>query len=149
MRTWGAALVATATVAIPVAATELDVARQGIVRTLTESSAAWSAGDLDSFMTCYADDPATSYVGGGGRLVTGYRAIRDMYAQRFGGGSRVAMGILSIDIETLKLLAPDYAYVVGRFHLRRSAADGGDASGLTTLVFRRQAGRWLIIADHS
>ena len=80
--------------------------------------------------------------------MTGYKAIRDMYAQRFGGGSRAAMGSLSIDVESLKLLAPDYAYVVGRFHLRRDAG-GGDATGLTTLIFKRQSGRWLIVADHS
>lgn len=107
-----------------------------------------SAGDLDRFMTCYADDPATSYVGSG-KLVTGYQAIRAMYASRFGGGSRAAMGMLTIDIDSLRLIADDAAYVVGRFHLRRPAADGGDVTGLTTLVFRRQADRWLIVADHS
>lgn len=142
-----AALVAT--IAVPAAAADLSAAQQGVTRALADSAVAWSAGDLDRFMTCYEDDPATSYVGGGGRLVTGYRAIRDMYAERFNGGSRAAMGALSINIESLRLLSPDYAYVVGRFHVRRSAADGGDATGLTTLVFHRRAGRWLIVADHS
>ncbi len=149
MRAWSAAIVAVATFAVPAAATGLDAARQGIVQTLADSSAAWSAGNLDRFMTCYADDPATSYVGSAGQVVTGYKSIREMYAGRFGGGSRAAMGRLSVDIETLRLLAPDYAYVIGRFHVRRDAADGGDATGLTTLVFQRRAGRWLIIADHS
>ena len=67
MRLWGAVVVAAATLAMPAAAADLDAARQGIVQTLTQSSAAWSAGDLDRFMTCYADDPSTSYVGGAGR----------------------------------------------------------------------------------
>ena len=134
-------------ISAPAAAVD-DAAQRGIRQTLADSAAAWSAGDLDRFMTCYADDAATSYVGGG-KLVTGYQAIRQMYASRFGGGSRSAMGVLTIDIESLRLIAADAAYVVGRFHLRRPAADGGDVTGLTTLVFRRQAGRWLIVADHS
>lgn len=147
MRGWGATIVVAVTMATPVAAAD-EAARQGIMQTLADSAAAWSAGDLDRFMTCYADDPATTYVGGG-QLVIGYQGIRTMYANRFGGGSRAAMGTLTLDIERLRLLGDDVAYVVGRFHLRRAAADGGDVSGLTTLVFRRQAGRWLIIADHS
>lgn len=147
MQVWKATIVAAAAMAAPVAAAD-DVARQGIARTLADSAAAWSAGDLDRFMTCYADDPATSYVGSG-KLVTGYQAIRAMYASRFGGGSRAAMGMLTIDIESLRLIADDAAYVVGRFHLRRPAADGGDVTGLTTLIFRQQSGRWLIVADHS
>lgn len=149
MRALGVMAAVVATIAVPGTAADLDATRQGITRALSDSAAAWSAGDLNRFMTCYEDDPATSYVSGGGRLVTGYRAIRDMYAQRFGGGSRAAMGALSVDVESLRLLGPDYAYVVGRFHVHRAAADGGDATGLTTLLFHHRAGRWLIVADHS
>lgn len=148
MRTMAAAAVI-ATITAPAVAAEVDVARQAINEALRDSAAAWSAGDLASFMKCYEDGPKISYIGGGGRLVTGYQAIRDMYAARFGGGSPAAMGALSIDIENVRLLSSDYAYVIGRFHLRRAAADGGDVTGLTTLVFHRRAGRWLIIADHS
>jgi ketosteroid isomerase-like protein len=123
-------------------------ARRGIQAVLDASAAAWSAGDLDRFMTCYVDAPTTTYVSGA-HFVQGYPAIRAMYAERFGGGSRAAMGQLSLEILNLRLIDARHAYVVGRFHLRRAVADGGDASGLTTLIFERIPAGWRIVADHS
>ena len=115
---------------------------------LDASAAAWSAGDLDRFMTCYEDAPATTYVSST-RFVQGYQAIRAMYAERFGGGDQAKMGQLSLEILDLQLLDQRHAYMVGRFHLRRQAAVGGDASGLTTLLFTQTARGWRIVADHS
>ena len=54
------------------------------------------------------------------------------------------MGQLSLEIVDFRLLGVDHAYVVGRFHLHRDAAHGGDASGPTTLVFRRTPAGWRV-----
>jgi uncharacterized protein (TIGR02246 family) len=130
------------------AAPQAVQAQAAIQAALDASAAAWSAGDLDRFMTCYENAPTTTYVSGT-RFVHGYDAIRAMYAERFGGGSKAAMGQLTLEILDFRLLDKDRAYVVGRFHLHREAAAGGDASGLTTLVFKRSPAGWLIVADHS
>ena len=114
---------------------------------LDASAAAWTAGKLDLFMTYYADEPTTTYVSGG-RVVTGYRAIRDMYASRFGGGG-AAMGRLTLEILDFRLLGPDYGLVVGRYHLFRPQDPPAGLSGLTTLVFRRTPAGWRIISDHT
>ena len=56
------------------------------------------------------------------------------------------MGILSFDILHVNRLSPEYYFVVGKFHLKRTV---GDASGHFTLVFRKIKGQWKIISDHS
>lgn len=121
--------------------------RIAIQSVLDASGAGWNAGDLDRFMACYQDAPTTSYVSGM-RFALGFSAIRQMYAERFAGG-KAAMGELSLEILDLRMLDAKRAYVVGRFHLHRDTAAGGDVSGLTTLLFDRTPTGWRIIADHS
>ncbi len=142
----GIAAIAVAT--SPAIAAQPDAARTAVQSALDVSAAAWSAGDLDRFMTVYENAPDTVYVGGG-KMVRGYKAIHDMYAARFGGGSAAAMGQLTLEILDFRSPDRDHAFVVGRFHLHRDAASGGDASGLTTLLFHRTSAGWLIVADHS
>ena len=134
--------------ASPAIATQPDAARVAVQSALDASAAAWNVADLDRFMTLYENAPDTIYVGSD-KMVRGYRAIHDMYAARFGGGSAAAMGQLSLEILDFRMPDRDHAFVVGRFHLHRDAASGGDASGLTTLLFRRTPAGWRIIADHS
>jgi uncharacterized protein (TIGR02246 family) len=144
----GAAMMAISGAAVPAAAATAETAKTQVQAVLNDSAAAWSAGDLDRFMTCYEPAPTTTYLSGG-RFVHGYDAIRAMYAERFGGGSKAAMGELTLEIVDFRLLGNDYAYVIGRYHVHRDAASGGDASGPTSLVFRRTGQGWRIIADHS
>jgi len=148
-------MMAGAAVAIAISATTATVAaepaaqvRAAVQATLDASAKAWNAGDLDRFMACYERAATTTYVSGT-RFVQGYDAIRASYAERFGGGASAAMGQLSLEIVDFRMAGPDHAYVVGRFHLHRDAAHGGDASGPTTLLFKRTTAGWRIIADHS
>jgi ketosteroid isomerase-like protein len=80
-------------------------------------------------------------------VVKGYRAIRDMYAARFGGTSG-ALGQLTMEILDFRPLGPDYALIVGRYHLK-PAKPGPEASGVFTLVFHKSAAGWRIISDHT
>jgi uncharacterized protein (TIGR02246 family) len=144
--TAGAAAIAVA--ASPAGAAQPDLARGAIQTVMDASAAAWSAGDLPRFMTLYEDSPETLYIGGD-RVVRGYAAIGAMYASRFGGGSAAAMGQLSLEILEFRQMDRDHAFVVGRFHLHREAASSGDATGLTSLLFKRTRNGWRIVADHS
>jgi uncharacterized protein (TIGR02246 family) len=136
--------VATGAVASAPAA-QAQIAVQAV---LNASAAAWSSGDLDRFMACYEKAPTTTYVNAT-HLLHGYDAIRAMYAERFGGGTSAAMGQLTLEIVDFRMIGDANAYVVGRFHLHRDAAHGGDATGPTTLLFKRTPTGWRIIADHS
>jgi ketosteroid isomerase-like protein len=47
------------------------------------------------------------------------------------------------------MLGPEYAIATGRYHLARSAAGGGDATGIFSLVWQKSADGWKIILDHT
>jgi ketosteroid isomerase-like protein len=131
------------------AKTKNEAANQAeISKTLQASAAAWSRGDLAAFMQCYDDSPNTEYVKSTG-VVEGFAAIRDMYASRYGNGSAHAMGRLSLELTNYRQLGAAYALVTGHFALTRAKSDGGDASGVFSLVFHRSSAGWHIVYDHS
>lgn len=121
--------------------------RQAIADVLDRSAAAWTRGDLDGFMACYEDGPETTYIRPDGP-VRGAAAVRAMYAARFKPGGR-GMGRLTTELLDVRGLGTDYALVTGRYRLERIAAEGGEAHGVFTLVFRRGPSGWRIISDHT
>lgn len=138
------AVIVPAAQARPAAASQL--ARTAIAAVLNDSASGWNTGDLDHFMSCYEKAAGTTYVSGG-KLVSGYDAIRAAYATRFAGGT-ADLGKLALSILDFRMIDADHAYVVGRFQLHRTGP-AGDVEGLTTLLFRRTAAGWRIVADHS
>ncbi|TCV93396.1 uncharacterized protein (TIGR02246 family) [Luteibacter rhizovicinus] len=120
--------------------------QQAIGQALDASAAAWSAGDLKTFMELYERAPNTRYVSAKG-VVEGYDAIEAMYASRFKTPGASGMGKLTLEVIDVKLLGSQYAFVIGRYHLKPETGD--TVSGLTTLLFHKVGTRWLISADHS
>jgi uncharacterized protein (TIGR02246 family) len=112
---------------------------------LDKQAADWNRGDVDAFMTSYENSPNTTYVGKS--LARGYQQLLESYKKRY--ATREAMGTLHFSDVEVRLLGADAALVTGRFHLQRTAAGGGDASGTFTLVFRKTAAGWRIIHDHT
>jgi ketosteroid isomerase-like protein len=121
--------------------------QEAISHALQASAAAWSKGDLGTFMQCYEDSPNTQYVKNTG-VVQGYAAIHDMYAARYGTGGP-GMGRLSLELMEYRQLGAAYGLVTGRFSLARAKAAGGDATGIFTLIFHRAKSGWHIIYDHT
>lgn len=113
---------------------------------LDASAADWSAGKLDAFMALYDDSPETVFIGGD-KIVSGYRAIHDLYAGHYGTGDAKAMGHLNVEIVHFRELEPATAFVVLRYHLLKDGAK--EATGLSTLVFRKLPSGWRIVSDHS
>ena len=111
--------------------------RQEIEELLSRSAAAWSAGNLDAFMECYEESPDTLYLSGN-RFVSGYEAIRSMYAERFGG----IMGSLKIRVLEIRSKETSHAKLVGTYSL-------GVYSGNCLFVLLKTARGWRISADHS
>lgn len=129
--------------AVPFAA-HAESARNAIAQALNDSAAAWTRGDITQFMALYEHSPATRYINAHG-VVVGYDAIQASYAARFKPGA--SMGKLSIEISDVKDVGPDYAFVIGRYTLVPES--GATASGITTLLFHKVDGRWLIVVDHT
>lgn len=110
---------------------------------LAAQVAAWNRGDLETFVASYSDE--TLFVGT--EVTRGNRGVLERYKRTY--STREKMGTLEFEGLEVKLLGNEYASVLGRFHLTRSAAGGGDARGIFTLLFRRVDGRWKIILDHT
>jgi uncharacterized protein (TIGR02246 family) len=115
----------------------LECMRQEIEALLSRSAAAWSAGDLDAFMECYEDAPDTVYVSST-QFVSGYAAIRAMYAERFGR----TMDRLEFNVLQLKPIETSHVLVVGSFRV-------AGQSGNWSLLLRKTAQGWRISADHT
>ena len=113
---------------------------------MTHSEEAWNRGDLAAFASYYEDSPETTFMG---REVVrgGVQAILERYRKAY--PNREAMGTLSFANIHVRTLAPDVALVTGEFHLQRTAAGGGEATGKYTLILRKTPAGWKIIHDHT
>lgn len=115
------------------------------VRTmLSHSAEAWNAGDLERFLSDYADDPTTSFMADSGPRY-GIDWIRANYAPRF--APEADRDSLRFEHVHARALGRDHAMATARFVLFRH--DSTTASGPFTLVLRRTDGRWKIIHDHT
>lgn len=112
---------------------------------LADQQIAWNRGDIDAFMRGYKDSADTTFIGQ--TIRQGYDTILARYKKTF--PTRAAMGRLDFSGVTVRMLGKDNAVVTGRFHLARTAADGGVAHGVFSLVFERDPDGWHIILDHS
>ncbi len=110
---------------------------------LDTQQAAWNRGDLHAFMQGYDKDAV--FVGDA--IQRGSAEVLARYLKRY--PNREAMGKLTFSDLEVHLLDAGHAYVIGRFRLERSAAGGGTASGLYTLLFRNTSAGWTIILDHT
>ena len=125
------------------AATAQSADEKAIRGIMDEQIRHWNNGDIDHFMGGYWENDSLMFVGSKG-VTYGYGNTMANYHRNY--PDKEHMGILSFDILHVNRLSPEYYFVVGKFHLKRSM---GDASGHFTLVFRKIKGLWKIISDHS
>ncbi len=122
-----------------------ESAQSGVAALLARSASAWNRGDLDTFMQTYENSAQTQYISSTA-IVHGYGAIRARYAGHYHPGH---MGALSVSDLVVRPLGARYAVASARWHLARTAAAGGNVSGLFTLVLHRNSQGWHIITDHT
>ncbi|MFN5321009.1 MAG: YybH family protein [Planctomycetota bacterium] len=113
-----------------------------IVKVLELQRAAWNRGDILEFMETYWKDDRLTF-SGGGQTMRGWQATLERYQKSY---PREKMGQLRFDEIECELLAPDAALVLGNWHLDLK---GERKDGNFSLVMKKNAGRWLIIHDHS
>jgi uncharacterized protein (TIGR02246 family) len=120
---------------------DVDAIRQ----VLADQESSWNKGDVEIFMHGYKDSPETTFIGK--TITQGYQVILGRYKKGF--ATREAMGTLDFSDLNVKMLGRNYAVVTGKFHLARTAAGGGEASGVFSLIFEREPEGWRIILDHT
>ena len=128
--------------ATPAAAASREAARGAVAAVIERQVQAWNRGDLEGFVSVYADDAA--FVSPTG-LTRGRQAVLDRYRTRY--PDKAAMGTLALEIVETRLAGAGSASVVARWSLAYPGKP--TASGLTLLVFHRSGDRWLIVQDAS
>jgi ketosteroid isomerase-like protein len=118
---------------------------QQIRQVLDDQTAAWNRGDIPAFMDGYDKSGSTTFVST--TVTKGHAEVLAGYLKRY--PTREKMGTLRFSDLEIKMLGSEYASVLGRFHLDRSAEAGGEAAGIFTLVFHRTAEGWKVILDHT
>ena len=113
-----------------------------IRKVMDKQTEAWNRGDVDAFMQTYWKNDSLLFVSN--PPTYGWQTTLDRYKKAYPDAA--AMGKLSFNLLQLKPLSPEYYFVLGQWHLKRSI---GDVGGYFTLLFRKINGEWLIIADHS
>lgn len=118
--------------------------RKAILATLDRQTTDWNAGNVKAFMVGYWPSDSLTFIGKVG-VTYGYAATLNNYKRRY--PDRASMGKLKFTILKVEFPAKDVAYVIGKYHLTRPQV--GDAEGHYTLLWRKIAGKWLIVSDHS
>ena len=118
-------------------------AQTAIKKVLDAQVQAWNRGDIETFVTYYAED--CTFVGK--QMVHGRSAVLARY--RTGFPSVAAMGKLSFLELDVRPVDQQVALVTGKFHLDRAAEAGGPADGIFSLVMQLKNGNWQILLDHT
>ncbi|HLH33405.1 MAG TPA: SgcJ/EcaC family oxidoreductase [Alloacidobacterium sp.] len=120
-------------------------AESAIKQVLADQVSAWNRGDISTFMQGYKNAPDTTFIGK--TIRRGWQQVMDRYKDSY--STKEAMGKLEFSDLTVRMLGPEHAVVTGKYHLTRTAAGGGDASGIFSLVWEKSAEGWKIILDHT
>jgi hypothetical protein len=110
---------------------------------LNRQTLAWNRGNIDEFMSGYWKSDSLMFVGKSG-VTYGYTNTLNNYKKNYSDSAQ--MGKLFFDLLQVKKLSAEYYWVLGKWFLKRSV---GDIGGHYTLLFRKIAGKWMIVADHS
>ncbi|PCI35234.1 MAG: DUF4440 domain-containing protein [Flavobacteriaceae bacterium] len=114
-----------------------------ITEVLNQSALDWSNGDLEAYMNAYWKSPDLKFIGSRG-VTYGWQQTLDNYKKGYPSSDHT--GTLTFDLIHVDFLAPEVYSVIGKYHLERPV---GEANGIFTLVFKRIAGKWKIVIDHS
>jgi len=119
---------------------ELDV-----IKVLLKQEAAWNRGDIDGFAEGYKDSPDTLFINS--QIQRGYASMKEAYHRNY--PTKENMGQLTFSDLEVHPIDEKVAVCIGKFHLDRSKKNGGNASGLFSLVLEKTDAGWKIVVDHT
>jgi ketosteroid isomerase-like protein len=114
-----------------------------IKKVLYDQSAAWSAGDLETFMNGYWKSDSLMFIGSKG-ITYGWDQTLANYKR--GYPDKAHTGKLDFEIHHLQKVGAESYFMIGKFKLTREV---GDASGYFSLLWKKIDGQWKIIVDHT
>lgn len=114
-----------------------------IRKLLTDQQTAWNRGDIEAFMKGYWQSDSLLFIGSKG-VTYGYSNTYQRYKNTY--DSPAKMGQLKFEFLHFFPLCSDTWMIVGKWQLTRSA---GDVGGHYTLIFKKIAGEWVIVSDHT
>ncbi|WNJ17280.1 nuclear transport factor 2 family protein [Pontibacter sp. G13] len=118
--------------------------RADILAVFAKQEQNWNDGDIDGFMEGYWKSDSLTFIGSKG-ITYGWQQTLDNYHQSY--PDRVAMGRLTFKILKMYAMGDNKtAFVIGQWHLDRAA---GDVGGHFTLIWKKIAGKWVIVSDHT
>jgi uncharacterized protein (TIGR02246 family) len=120
----------------------LGNARAEITAELQRQSAAWTRGDLDAFVTSYAEDAQFASPSG---LTVGRAEVLARYKKRYGSDAST-MGALTLEILDVRASGSG-ASVLARWKLVWPGKE--DKSGLTLLYMEKRPDGWRVVHDAS
>lgn len=104
---------------------------------------AWNNGDINTFMQTYWKSDSLMFIGSTAPTYS-WQATLERYKKAY--PDTATMGKLAFNLIKLKQLSPEYYFVIGEWHLKRTA---GNISGYFTLLFKKINGNWVIVVDHT
>ena len=116
-----------------------------VIKVLMAQEAAWNKGDLEGFVQSYKDSPDTLFITS--MVNRGFAGMVDSYKRDY--PTRAAMGTLGFSDLEVHPLDERFAVVIGRYNLERGKKEGGNATGLFSLVMEKTDKGWKIIVDHT
>lgn len=114
-----------------------------IRKVLAAQENAWNSADIEVFMEGYWKSDSLMFIGSRG-VTYGWQPTLESYKKGYPDAE--AMGKLTFTVFSLQVLSKESAYVIGKWHLARAK---DEISGHFTLLWKKMAGKWVIVADHS
>lgn len=113
--------------------------------TLDRAAEAWGAGDVDGFLSVFADAPATTFIPGDGPAMN--REELQSAAGRIADGTNGSL--LRFEEVSVRPLPPLIGIVTGRFAVTDARSSTELESGWFTAVVRRVSDGWRIVHAHA
>ncbi len=117
--------------------------RRRIAEVMIAQQDAWNQANPERFMEGYWKSDSLCFIGRRG-LTYGWQQTLDNYKRSYPDAS--AMGRLQFTNEVIDVLDESNAYVIGKWELFRNS---DTLSGHYTLIWKKKAGEWVVVADHS
>ena len=130
-------------ISIASAQTNIKSDSSKIVAKLFSQQICWNKGDIDCFMETYWQSDSLKFVGKDG-ITYGWEATMNRYKEKY--PDQTHMGVLSFDVLEVEPLGSNTIMLIGKWGLKREV---GDVGGHFTLIWKKIAGKWLIISDHT
>jgi uncharacterized protein (TIGR02246 family) len=116
-----------------------------VIKVLLAQEAAWNRGDLDAFADAYKNSADTLFLTN--TVNRGFEGLVESYKRDY--PTKTSMGTLGFSELEVRPLDERFAVVIGRYNLERTKKDGGNATGLFSLVMEKTDKGWKIIIDHT